>query len=415
MNSTTVTMIDINMTNAGEMTDVYDSVHLEDPDSLYTSTQRQTLQIMSVVTGSLSVVGSCWIIYQILTTPPQSPGRRRSSAATTNQKRAPPSLAALKQSVYLRLLMGLSALDLLSSIGSAGFSNWAIAPEVDYVYNPTGSWNATDVGGFFTNFMVGTTVYSGYLAIYFVLLVRYEVREEWMAKFAEPVVHAHAILFPLVTGLVALVKHWFGPINLAPGTIWLDAYPFGCWLPDSEIECTRKANEFVMLLCGAINITGALLIMTVSMCMLIGKVRQTELQMKQYAGTQAQDEPLVLTRRTTIQAMLYIGVYFLTYFGFVAIQILAQGVRIPETSEYRSLWFGFAMVAKIFTPLQGALNAFVFWYRTVDGKTGNKKSQGDAAGSKVKSQITNATAGSSIQVGDSLRESSHRYQSSQHV
>lgn len=353
----------------------------EDDDMLYSTTQLQILQWTSVVTGALSLAGSGWIIYQILTT---RPPRAYRSLGTTQRCL---STAALEKSMYLRLMLGFSFLDALSSLGHVGFSSWSIPAEVT-----SGNWALCQAGAFLVHQMLGTTLYSAYLALFFVLSIRYEVREVWMAKWLEPWMHASAILVPMITGGIAVAKDYFSPLHMIPGTSWFDAYPPGC--EDVDINsCIRVTSSFMALVCAAFPIVLSVLVSTVCMVLLVQKVRQTELLMRQYQQQPQQlDHPedppqsttatttttrpsppreavarsLASTKRVTIQALLYIGVFFVTYLALFVVQILIQAVNLPETSEYRHVWFPWSLLVKIFVPLQGALNAFVFWYRRVD-------------------------------------------------
>lgn len=356
----------------------------DDDDMLYSTTQQQILQWTSVVTGSLSLVGSAWIIYQILTTrPPRTDDRNLKTSQGCCL-----STSALRESMYLRLMLGLSFLDTLSSLGHVGFSSWSIPAQVTYVYNASGTWALCQAGAFLVHQMLGTTLYSAYLALFFVLSIRYEVREAWMARRLEPWMHATAILFPFVTGAIAVSRDYFSPLLVVPGTSWFDYYPPGC--EDVDIHsCVRVSSSLMALVCCAVPIVLSVLVSAVCMVLLVQKVRQTELLMKQYqqqqqrsscverqtASTTPRPLPtpreqaarsLASTKRTTVQALLYIGVFFLTYCSLFVLQILVQAVNLPETSEFRHIWFPLSLLVKIFVPLQGALNAFVFWYRRVD-------------------------------------------------
>lgn len=354
----------------------------DDDDMLYSTRQQQILQWTSCVTGSLSLLGSGWIIYQILSTrPPSTTGSKRRNNNNVHPTRRTTryycSVAALQESMYLRLMLGLSCLDILSSLGHVAFGSWTVPSEVDFVFaakTTEKNWAWCQAGAFFVHQMLGTTLYSAYLAIFFALSIRYEVREEWMAKYLESWMHTTAILFPTVTGAIAVSKDYFSPLHVIPGTSWFEYYPPGCEDVDLE-SCLRVSSPLMALFCGAIPIVGSVLVSIVCMILLVQKVRQTEQlqeQPPQPLTTTTAPSPPVLpppqhknTKSATLQALLYIGVFFLTYFALFVLQIMIQS-NLSETADNRTVWFVFAFGVKLFVPLQGALNAFVFWYQRID-------------------------------------------------
>jgi hypothetical protein len=198
------------------------------------------------------------------------------------------------------------------------------------------------------NFLIGTMLYSGYLALYFMLLIKFEWREATIARYIEPLGHFISILFPLLLSSVAVAKDYINPMDILPGFCWIWHYPPNCH-HDEEVECLRGGNLSLYLI-GPMSIF-LLVIIFIAMLIMVLKVRQTELRMRRYAG--GRNSQLEMTKETGKQALFYIGAFFLTFFPIIMLQMLYD-------HRYRGYYFWFAVLVKFFTPLQGFFNAFIY-------------------------------------------------------
>jgi hypothetical protein len=63
-----------------------------------------------------------------------------------------------------------------------------------------------------------------------------------------------------------------------------------------------------------------------------------------------------LTKKIGQRGLLYTSCYFLCYIFYALTYVLP----IPATAEHRHIWFPIAFCAKLFTPLQGFFNVFIF-------------------------------------------------------
>jgi hypothetical protein len=298
--------------------------------SLYSERQQRILGLLPVFTAPFSVLGSSLIIYDILA------GRR----------------TTLK-SVYRRLMLGMSILDLIVSLSMTVFGPWAVPEEASY-YAIGARWTfrTCEVSGFLLNFLFGTMWYSAFLAVYFLLRIKFEWKEKTIARYVEPVAHIACTLMPLIGGAIAVANDYINPVEILPGFCWIYEYPPGC-LSDHEVDCIRGEDAYEFT--SSAGVAGPLFIVIfIAMVLITLKVRQTELRIRRYAG--GHNRELELTKQTGIQALFYIGAFFLTFFPLVMLDLL-WNVR------YKGYYFYFAVLAKFLTPLQGFFNAWIYMHK----------------------------------------------------
>ena len=92
-------------------------------------------------------------------------------------------------------------------------------------------------------FQFSLGLYQGFLCVYFLLLVKYNIREETIAARLEPLVHAFAFLPPLVMAIIILNLEMYNPSHKNPGHCFINSYPANCDKDsDDANECTRGIN-----------------------------------------------------------------------------------------------------------------------------------------------------------------------------
>lgn len=168
-----------------------DVIETNDDDSL-TSSQEKVLSLLPVVSGLLSAWGSLEIIRIVLLR-----GRQRTTPTRI-------------QSCYQRIMLGLSASDLVSSIvlslqafllPAAEGRTWAL-----------GNQATCNTMGFLQQ-LAGTTIfYNCMLSFVFLLTIRHGVTEARLSAVYEPWMHTISIGFPLVTACIAFP--WYGPVDV---------------------------------------------------------------------------------------------------------------------------------------------------------------------------------------------------------
>jgi len=314
-------------------------------DALYTVHQQRVLGYIPLLTAPLSLLGSGLIVYIILV-----------------------ERTKTFKSTYHRMVLGMSTLDFVNSLSIIVFGPWAAPKAASYfVAGAKGTFQTCEVAGFFLNLMFGTMYYSAFLAIYFLLLIGFECREKTIAKCVEPFGHAFSWLFPLVTGSIGVSRDIINPLEILPGFCWFWDFPPECSSLD-DVPCIRGRRENAG---AAIASPGVVVIIfgviLFSMAAITLKVRRIERRIQQYAS--GPTNPLQRTKEASVQALLYIAAFLLTYFPLVLINLLYQ-------ERYEDYYFGLAVLAKILMPCQGFFNFFIYVRKQINRITNEHPSLG---------------------------------------
>ena len=110
---------------------------------------------------------------------------------------------------YHRLLFTISIYDLLFSASLV--TGRAPMPSETNIPGAVGTFGTCSAQVFFRQAGFASFPYSAALIGYYVLLVRYRVRDEWIAKWYEPVVHVVCSGFFIITALVGVVLKVYNP------------------------------------------------------------------------------------------------------------------------------------------------------------------------------------------------------------
>lgn len=241
------------------------------------------------------------------------------------------------KSVYHRLMLGLSTFDAIGSMGLLLLGPWAVpATAKEFVAGARGTVATCEASGFLLNYFFGSMLYSFFLAIYFVCHIRFEWQQSTIARVVE--IPAHIISLPNILGVQGLVDDDFNPLEYLPEFSYYAMYPPPC-RDDPQIPCERGVYTYTVE-----AHTGWIMFGTISTCMvlILCKVRSTELRILRYST----DRDLVLTRESVIQACLYSGAFFLTFFPLTMVELLYHQRR-------RWYFVIFATMTKFLLQLQG--------------------------------------------------------------
>ena len=142
--------------------------------------------------------------------------------------------------VYRRLIFCLSAFDVIQSI-SQGMSS--LPMPTGTVWGAIGNDVTCDIQGFLiaTGFC-GTVLYSLSLTVYFLLVVKYDMSEAKIKKYAEPFLHAVPIVYSLIG---AISMYGTNNYNSAGPVCWIAPEPLNCE-NDPEVECLSSGNSGAM-------------------------------------------------------------------------------------------------------------------------------------------------------------------------
>lgn len=187
------------------------------------ATQQKVISLLGIPTAILSVAGSSLIIHHVL----------------QNSKKTP----------YRRILLAMSACDILGTFG------YAMQP----FFVPTGYFNSyvwafgnkttCSALGALTQFALSAHFYSAFLSFYFVSTIRYGMREDAFAKKYERWLHAFILLWSIGTSIAGVVMDFFRANVLGPGC-WVNSFPDEC-IPEEgcNIELIGWIIGKILVLC----------------------------------------------------------------------------------------------------------------------------------------------------------------------
>lgn len=211
--------------------------------------QQKVLAIVPKITGSLSLVGSLFVLQDIL---------------RDKKKRS--------KSIFHKIMIGLSTSDVISSVANV-LSTWPSPSNGDHnssVYGAVGTTATCTAQGFFNELgSLTTPLYTASLCLRYLLVVRYNWRESQLQKY-EALFHMIPIAIGCTMSIVGL------PLNLYNNVgwiCWFAAYPGGCTV---DCSCTRGelAHTFQWIHFGFV--WSAIAFVTVSMLLIYLKVRDRE-------------------------------------------------------------------------------------------------------------------------------------------
>ena len=294
----------------------------------FTLTQQKVIAIVPKVTAIPSVLGSCYIIFDVLRHP-------------QNRCR-----------VYHRILLAMSAMDCLFAI-KCFMSTWPIPEQTPLVWGNRGNFNTCSAWGFLGHgASLTSAMYSCSLACYFTLTIAFSVREHQFQKQGiEIMLHLIPWLIGWSTAIAGLPLEIYNPTGW---TCWIGTYPPGCG--ETSYPCQRgdervniyRWSFFLVELWLGFLLSGA------AMFLMYRTVRQHEKQMEryEYSGSSSDSGKQTLSRRVAIQAMYYILFFFLTW-AFPLVQF-AVSERTGHT------YFPLLTLTVIFAPFQGFFNSIIY-------------------------------------------------------
>ena len=171
--------------------------------------QQVILAVTPKISSCLSLFGSSWIFVEVITT------------------------TSKRKNLYNRLLCSMSGFDIITGIWLFA-STWPIPRGTPNVSFAVGSQTTCAIQGFFVQMAIVVPIYNCYLALYYLLVIKYKVSEERIKFVIEPVMHVFAICFGLMTAIASLIMGLYNNANL-----W-------CWIavpPPNDYNIEQDGNS----------------------------------------------------------------------------------------------------------------------------------------------------------------------------
>lgn len=301
----------------------------------YNIHQQRAMIIASVVSGTLSLLGSSAVLYMLW---------------KQRKKRM--------KHVYHRILCAMSILDCMSSLNYI-FAFLAV-PQGAFLW-ARGTTLTCAISGFIVELGTAVALYNLGLAVYFFFVICKEKKDRFIARYVEPFIHGVSLLLPLGFAIWAWMDSAFNPLNRMAGMCFIYEYPANC-SKTVDVECTRGHN---WRLIGLVSGVGTLLPVWVgiitSLVFVWCHVRRQEKKTVRYelsTTTKTSDNTLK-------QATMYVGAFFITYIA-CAVNQLYQG-------DDKTALFTLGFLSKLTFPIQGFFNCLVYMRpRYIAMRTRNK-------------------------------------------
>ncbi|CAJ1970331.1 unnamed protein product [Cylindrotheca closterium] len=138
---------------------------------------------------------------------------------------------------YRRLLFGMSVYDVFSSL-FVPLQSFLVDKETSRRRFAVGNEATCNFLGWGFQATCGCFLYFGALSTYYLMVVRFGVKDEYFARRIEPFIHGFIILFSIITAFVALGKNLYGEQEIGAG----------CYLtPNESCDAACIANLALIL------------------------------------------------------------------------------------------------------------------------------------------------------------------------
>lgn len=259
-----------------------------------------------------------------------------------------------KSTPYHRLMLGMTTCDFLASTAWF-FTTWPI-PKDTGIYGAVGNQQVCAAQGFFAQVSLAAVMYTGSLAVYYVLVIVKNWTDARIAKI-EPYLHAWSITWGLGTSFAGLAMNMFNPVGW---DCWIGPMPMGCTesyriKDDTDLEniirCERGDNASLFAwFFFYMPLWLVIIFITASMIWIYKFIWDLEKRMVAYSFRPTNSSQC--SRKFAKRAILYVGACYVTWFFPTILQVT---LAISGTAHYWAL-----LPTAILIPIQGVLNLRIY-------------------------------------------------------
>lgn len=298
--------------------------------------------IIASTSGSLSAISSLMIIIII----------RRSGIKST----------------YHRIMLLMSAADILTSI-SIALTTLPMPKDVIYPFQTPsyGSIATCEAQGFIYMFGNGLMfMVNGHLHLYYLLRLKFEIKEQTICKYVEPVMHILCFSIAIALTIGSLNSDFINPSPTDPMCVW-HTYPAQCTI-EEDPTCrgsdkggeALKSFEFVYKFTLGLASSFLTLVMSLIVGKFYGVRRRIQMLDDESIDITADKHDLIQfasnqSKTITKQAIMYCLAFVLTWV-FSAVEFFQDR---DEDDPYERI-IAIAVLRLIFQPLQGFFNLLIF-------------------------------------------------------
>lgn len=341
--------------------------------------QEIALSLLPIPSSILSIIGSSTIIYLVLfnnNMRSKNNNHRRSNSSNSSSS---------SSSTYRRILLGMSICDLIISTAWAcsGFLMPSDSSQRVWAFGNDATCTAL---GFLTQFGFSGFLYYGALSYYYVLTIRWGMRDARFSKCLEPIMHVICIGYPLATAFFGVGLGIFYENELGIGC-WINNYPDNCGSGPNETGEPCMSSTIAWLIGGTV-ILFILASLLVNNIVIYVHVRRTITRSRRrhftstvvcsaaaerrtstaaagrgtrisHAAQQQADDDSQMRRIRAVaaQCFLYVAAFVVSYSWGVVVRILeGMGYDAKDEASIYALLVGQA----VFGPLPGWFNLMIY-------------------------------------------------------
>lgn len=257
-------------------------------------------------------------------------------------------------SAIQRALVGMSCIDILASTGWF-LSTWAV-PEGSFAFS-RGNRATCTYQGFLLQLAVGAPLYNCSLALYYLLIIKYNWTEEMLAGI-ERRVHAVVLTFSVGTSIALIPLEQYNHIG---AVCWIIGDPRDCGnssFQSSDVPCERGNHAWLyglalfygplwVCICACVS----------SMVFIYQEVKKTHARIQRW--NRGQGDAMITLRRSAARDRSRVAAQAALYcLSFLVTWMPSTLWSIAHWFLWNTFWLDLA--AAFFEPLQGFWNLLVF-------------------------------------------------------
>ena len=243
----------------------------------YTEWQLIGLQYMYLPGAILSFIASLCLLWHISNDDKNKNARGGGRRNNNNGRRGGRGGAGTTTGnggTYRRLLVGISVIDILSS------GALIVIPPLNYtVDTEPGTLCTADTG--FQILGGSAPLYMAFLSFYFLLVIRYNVKDDKISRRYEPIFHFISLGFPISIMISGFFYNVYNPLRVNLGCNAQD-YPVGC-VDMNDVDCIRgESYKTFAAVGGYIPFTLVLISIVTNNGLIYSTIRKIELRNRRY-------------------------------------------------------------------------------------------------------------------------------------
>lgn len=302
-------------------------------DSYLTDTQEIVLALLPIPSALLSIMGSLVLLRLVVRAKFRRP--------------------------YRRILFGMSCYDILNSI-TVCLQTFLVPSHSSRRLLAIGNDCSCQALGFLFQVSYPSFCYFGVLSIYYVLAVKWSITDAFFARNIEPFLHAVTLLWPITTAILGLRLGLYGEVSIGAG----------CWISEQAIQSKDSVCRDVECIEKWTWIMGGLPFMLVFAMVIVNNLlvychvrttifRVTRNQRRSSNGSSSlrPESQEAKVRAVGAQALLYCGVFLLTYCWTIVLRLASNEGDGPPQEPHL---FPIMVLRAIFLPAMGLGTVLVY-------------------------------------------------------